>query len=81
LPETKKQKQERISREKRKTIKAKPGVSLYEQVGMMARTHKAAIPFLYVPCPSKDFTLNAVYQQFLFDEYLEMVIQLGFCSL
>lgn len=59
LPETKKQKQERISREKRKTIKAKPGVSLYEQ----------------------DFTLNAVYQQFLFDEYLEMVIQLGFCSL
>lgn len=59
LPETKRQKLERISKQRRKTIKERPGVSLYEQ----------------------DYMLNPVYQQFLFDEYLEMVIQLGFCSL
>uniref|UniRef100_A0A914LS54 Anoctamin n=1 Tax=Meloidogyne incognita TaxID=6306 RepID=A0A914LS54_MELIC len=29
----------------------------------------------------KDYALNPVSQQFLFDEYLEMVIQLGFCTL
>ncbi|KAL7076982.1 hypothetical protein ACQ4LE_003902 [Meloidogyne hapla] len=29
----------------------------------------------------KDYALNSVSQQFLFDEYLEMVIQLGFCTL
>nr|CAD2192904.1 unnamed protein product [Meloidogyne enterolobii] len=28
-----------------------------------------------------DYALNPVSQQFLFDEYLEMVIQLGFCTL
>lgn len=29
----------------------------------------------------RDFNLNAVNEQFLFDEYLEMVIQFGFCTL
>uniref|UniRef100_A0A914HN77 Anoctamin n=1 Tax=Globodera rostochiensis TaxID=31243 RepID=A0A914HN77_GLORO len=62
IPETKKQKAERISKERRQTIKCfspSTKVSLYEQ----------------------DYSLNVVYQQFLFDEYLEMVIQLGFVTL
>jgi hypothetical protein len=29
----------------------------------------------------KDYALNPVSEQFLFDEYLEMVIQFGFCTL
>ncbi|KAL3080570.1 hypothetical protein niasHS_013764 [Heterodera schachtii] len=62
IPETKKQKCERISKERRQTIKcisSNTKVSLYEQ----------------------DYSLNVVYQQFLFEEYLEMVIQLGFVTL
>ncbi|KIH48286.1 hypothetical protein ANCDUO_21646 [Ancylostoma duodenale] len=28
-----------------------------------------------------DYYLNPTYDQFLFDEYLEMVLQFGFCTL
>ncbi|KAH7729860.1 Anoctamin/TMEM 16 [Aphelenchoides avenae] len=60
LPETKKQRMERIRQENHDAIEAKPeGVSLFE----------------------RDFTLNGVAEQFLFDEYLEMVIQFGFVTL
>ncbi|KAK0395415.1 hypothetical protein QR680_001269 [Steinernema hermaphroditum] len=61
IPETRKQKDARIRREKQVEMgKSISGyVSRYEW----------------------DYALNPVYDQFLFDEYLEMVIQFGFVTL
>uniref|UniRef100_A0A914ZLA4 Anoctamin n=1 Tax=Parascaris univalens TaxID=6257 RepID=A0A914ZLA4_PARUN len=60
MPETKRQKSERLRREKRLEIEC-------------AKTE--------VPRWERDYVLNPVYDQFLFDEYLEMVIQFGFVTL
>ncbi|KHN88142.1 Anoctamin-4, partial [Toxocara canis] len=60
VPETKRQKSERLRHEKQLEMKCSK-----EEV----------------PRWERDYVLNPIYEQFLFDEYLEMVIQFGFVTL